>query len=196
MAVVERRDLNPPHLHPAYEATASRAPATRLIEVLRGWLHHPASPVWGRVPLRPTDNDPTGQHAGRPIGQTITLKGRVLDSDGRCVPNTLVEIWQTNASGARLDPADPGLVPLDPNIAAAAGTTTDSQGRHSFARSNWPSIQATSARCSGRPELPKTRNDLAISRAPVSGPMLGCNCRIGGAVLTVERYRGGDRCSS
>jgi protocatechuate 3,4-dioxygenase beta subunit len=132
VAVAEDRDFNPPYLHPAYEATVRRAPSKRLIEVPHGWFHHSPGPVWGRVPIRPGDNDLTKQHDGRPVGQTITLKGRVLDSDGRGVPNTLLEIWQTNASGAYLDPADPGFMSLDPNFTGAGRTITDSDGRYGF----------------------------------------------------------------
>jgi len=132
MTVAEIEDFNPPYLHPAYEATLRRAPAKRLIEVPREWFHNSRGPVWGRVPVRPGDNDLTNKHAGRPIGQTITLSGRVLDSDGRGVPNTLIEIWQTNASGAYVDPADPGFMSLDPNFTGAGRTITDSDGRYHF----------------------------------------------------------------
>ena len=55
-------------------ACAAR-PSKRLIEVPHDWFHHSRGPVWGRVPVRPADNDLTRQHAGRPIGQTITLEG-------------------------------------------------------------------------------------------------------------------------
>ena len=48
------------------------------------------------------------------------------------MPNTLVEIWQTNASGAYLDPADPGFMSLDPNFTGAGRTVTDSEGRYDF----------------------------------------------------------------
>jgi protocatechuate 3,4-dioxygenase beta subunit len=82
--------------------------------------------------VRPGDKDLTRQHPGRPVGQTITLTGRVLDSDGRGVPHTLVEIWQTNASGAYLDTADPGFMSLDPNFSGAGRTITDSDGRYHF----------------------------------------------------------------
>ena len=132
MTVAEIEDFNPPYLHPAYEATVRRAPTKRLIEVPRDWFHHSPGPVWGRVPVRPGDNDLTKQHAGRPIGQTIMLRGRVLDSDGRGIPNTLLEIWQTNASGAYVDPADPGFMSLDPNFTGAGRTITDSEGRYYF----------------------------------------------------------------
>jgi protocatechuate 3,4-dioxygenase beta subunit len=35
---------------------------------------------------------------GEPLGQRIVVSGRVLDSGGRPVPDTLIEIWQTNAA--------------------------------------------------------------------------------------------------
>jgi protocatechuate 3,4-dioxygenase beta subunit len=132
VAVAQREDINPPYLHPEYKITVRRAPSKRLIEVPHGWFHHSAGPVWGRVPVRPGDNDLTKQHEGRPIGQTITLSGRVIDSDGRGVPGTLIEIWQTNASGAYLDPADPEFMSLDPNFTGAGRTITDSEGRYHF----------------------------------------------------------------
>ena len=132
MSVAQHEDVNPPYLHPAYEITVQRAPSKRLIEVPRHFFHHSRGPVWGRVPVRPGDNDLTRQHAGRPVGQTITLTGRVLDSDGRGVAGTLVEIWQTNASGAYLDPADPGFMSLDPNFTGAGRCLTDGDGRYRF----------------------------------------------------------------
>ena len=44
------------------------------------------------------DSDLTTWHAGEPLGQRIVVSGRVLDSGGRPVPDTLIEIWQTNAA--------------------------------------------------------------------------------------------------
>jgi len=132
MAVAEREDFNPPYLHPEYQITVRRAPSKRVIEVPRHWFHHATGPAWGRRPVRPGENDLTNQHEGRPVGQTLTLTGRVLDSDGRGVPNTLIEIWQTNASGAYLDPADPQFMSLDPNFTGAGRTITDSDGGYHF----------------------------------------------------------------
>ena len=48
---------------------------------------------------RESDHDLTTQHAGEPIGQRIVVFGQVRDTDGRAVPDTLVEIWQANAAG-------------------------------------------------------------------------------------------------
>jgi len=132
VALAELEDVNPPYLHPAYAITIRRAPSKRLIEVRRGWFHHSKGPAWGRIPVRPGPLFVRSLSPGRPIGQTITLSGRVLDSDGRGVPATLIEIWQTNASGAYLDPADPGFMSLDPNFTGAGRTITDSDGRYHF----------------------------------------------------------------
>ncbi len=44
------------------------------------------------------DSDLTTWHAGEPLGQRIVVSGRVLDSGGWPVPDTLIEIWQTNAA--------------------------------------------------------------------------------------------------
>lgn len=132
MATAEIAEFNPPYLFPEYKITVQRAPTKRLVALPKGWFHTAQGPVFGRIPLSPTDNDLTHQHAGRPIGQRIVVAGRVLDSDGRGVPNTLVEIWQTNACGCYVDPADPGFFPLDPNFTGAGRTITDFDGRFSF----------------------------------------------------------------
>ena len=47
------------------------------------------------------------------------MHGRVLDEDGRGVPNTLVEIWQANACGRYVHVVDQHPAPLDPNFTGA-----------------------------------------------------------------------------
>jgi protocatechuate 3,4-dioxygenase beta subunit len=132
LTIAEMHDLNPPYLHPEYKITLRRAPSKRLIELPKEWFHLAPGPVYGRMPVRPGENDLTSQHPGRPIGQRVVLSGRVLDSDGRPAPNTLLEIWQTNAAGRYVDDVDPGFMPLDPNFTGAGRTITDSEGRYSF----------------------------------------------------------------
>ncbi|HEY7381545.1 MAG TPA: hypothetical protein VH572_10060 [Gaiella sp.] len=125
-------DVTPPFLFPDYQATIRRAPEKRLVELPKDWFHTMPGPVFGRIPVGPTDNDLLHQHTGDPIGLRVLFSGRVLDSNGRGVPDTLLEIWQTNASGRYVDPADPGFVPLDPNFTGAGRTITDSLGRYWF----------------------------------------------------------------
>ena len=53
---------------------------------------------------------------GEPLGERIIVTGRVLDEDGRPVPDTLIEIWQANAAGRYIHAADQHDAPLDPNF--------------------------------------------------------------------------------
>jgi protocatechuate 3,4-dioxygenase beta subunit len=58
--------------------------------------------------------------------------GRVLDEDGRGVPNTLVELWQANACGRYVHVVDQHPAPLDPNFTGAGRAVTDAQGNYRF----------------------------------------------------------------
>jgi protocatechuate 3,4-dioxygenase beta subunit len=60
------------------------------------------------------------------------VHGRVLDEDGRPVPNTLVEIWQANAAGRYIHVVDRHPAPLDPNFTGAGRAVTDAEGRYKF----------------------------------------------------------------
>jgi protocatechuate 3,4-dioxygenase beta subunit len=88
--------------------------------------------VFGAGDVRPGDADLTGQHAGEPLGERIIVHGRVLDTDGRPVPHTLVEIWQTNAAGRYRHDADRHPAPLDPNFTGAGRCLTDAHGGYRF----------------------------------------------------------------
>ena len=121
-----------PYLYPDYRATVLRAPSQRPVRLPGGWFHRTPGPAFGRIPLRPEDADLTRQHEGEPLGERIILGGRVTDSDGRPVRNTLVEIWQANAAGRYIDPADDHSAPLDPNFTGAGRCLTDGEGRYRF----------------------------------------------------------------
>jgi protocatechuate 3,4-dioxygenase beta subunit len=71
-------------------------------------------PLLGDELITMQDADLTTQHAGEPLGQPIIVSGRVLDSGGRPVPDTLIEIWQTNAAGRYRHTHDHHPAPLDP----------------------------------------------------------------------------------
>jgi protocatechuate 3,4-dioxygenase, beta subunit len=121
----------PPLLYPAYKSTVRRAPAQPLIRLPREYVDLTA-PLFGELPIGGTDHDLTRQHAGEPLGERITVAGRVLDEDGRAVPHTLVEIWQCNAAGRYLHAKDDHPAPLDPNFSGAGRTLTDDHGRYRF----------------------------------------------------------------
>ena len=121
----------PPLLYPAYQSTVLRAPSKPLIQLPRNFTDL-AAPLFGYLTIGETDNDLTRQHAGEPLGERIVVAGRVLDEDGRAVPNTLVELWQCNAAGRYLHARDDHPAPLDPNFSGAGRTMTDTEGRYRF----------------------------------------------------------------
>jgi protocatechuate 3,4-dioxygenase beta subunit len=115
----------------AYRATALRAPAKPLI-YLPHTLSEVTGPVFGHEKISETDNDLTRQHSGDPLGERIIVSGRVLDGDGRPVPNSLIEIWQANAAGRYRHAVDSHAAPLDPNFSGAGRTLTDQNGAYRF----------------------------------------------------------------
>src|ERR1700757_1257555 len=88
----------PPSLHEAYRATTKRAPLRPLI-VLPHTLSEITGPIYGHEKIGEKDNDLTAQHAGEPLGERIIVSGRVLDSNGRPIPNALIEVWQAKSGG-------------------------------------------------------------------------------------------------
>ena len=126
-------DAHPPRLHPPYKSTVLRAPSRPLVVPKYGPdAIELTSPVFGRAELGLLDNDLTKQHAGEPLGERIIVTGRVLDSGGRPVPDTLVEIWQTNAAGRYIHLRDQHPAPLDPNFTGAGRCLTAADGTYRF----------------------------------------------------------------
>jgi protocatechuate 3,4-dioxygenase, beta subunit len=123
--------VHPPLDSSGYRSTGLRHPAKPL-QVLPHNLTEVTGPLLGAERLAATDNDLTRQHEGEAIGQRIVVHGRVLDSDGRAVPDTLVEVWQANAGGRYRHVVDQWPAPLDPNFSGAGRVVTDSEGRWRF----------------------------------------------------------------
>lgn len=117
--------------YPGYKSTALRAPKRPLVPIPQT-LSEITGPLYGHEMIRPLDHDLTRQHAGEALGERIIVAGRVLDEDGRPVPNTLVEIWQANASGRYIHALDQHPAPLDPNFSGAGRVVTDERGRYRF----------------------------------------------------------------
>ena len=97
---------HPPLLTPEYASTVLRAPNREPV-VLAHSLTEITGPLLGEGRVGPTDHDLTRQHDGEPMGERIIVHGRVLDSDGRAVPDTLVELWQANSAGRYAHAARP-----------------------------------------------------------------------------------------
>ena len=124
-------NTQPDYLFPKYASTVKRAPLQPLV-VLPHTLSEVTAPVFGHDEVKPSDADLTKQHKGEPQGERIVVTGRVLDENGRPVPNILIEIWQANAAGRYNHRVDQHDAPLDPNFTGAGRFLTDNDGRYRF----------------------------------------------------------------
>jgi len=126
-------DPHPPYLSPGYKSTVLRAPSQPLVmPKLAPDAIELTGPVFGHHELGLLDHDLTKQHSGAPLGERIVVTGRVTDTSGRPVPNTLVEVWQANASGRYIHLNEQHDAPLDPNFTGAGRCLTDAEGRYKF----------------------------------------------------------------
>jgi protocatechuate 3,4-dioxygenase beta subunit len=123
--------VNPPLGYAEYRSTALRAPRQPLV-MLPHRLTEITGPLLGEGRVIAADADLTAQHAGEPLGQRITVSGRVLDGDGRPVVGTLIEVWQPNAAGRYRHAVDDHPAPLDPNFTGVGRCLTDADGRYRF----------------------------------------------------------------
>lgn len=121
----------PPLLHPDYKSTVPRSPRLAPVAIPAS-LSEVTGPLLGHALVRPNDADLTRQHAGEPQGERIIVAGRVLDQDGRPVPDTLIEVWQANAAGRYRHERDQHDAPLDPNFSGAGRVATDAEGGYRF----------------------------------------------------------------
>jgi protocatechuate 3,4-dioxygenase, beta subunit len=122
----------PPSLFPAYRSTVARSPRQPPIRIPQT-LTEVTGPAacWDQL-MGPAMADLTRQQPGEPIGQRILVSGRVLDEQGRAVPNTVMEIWQCNAAGRYIHGNDQWDAPIDPNFTGAGRVVTDEEGRYQY----------------------------------------------------------------
>ncbi|WP_269857177.1 protocatechuate 3,4-dioxygenase subunit beta [Streptomyces sp. RPT161] len=115
-----------------YTGALSRQPRNALVVVDDPDAVELTGPVFGTADVTEPDADLTRQHPGQPLGERITVTGRVQDRAGRPVRGQLVEIWQANAAGRYAHRRDQHDAPLDPNFTGAGRCLTDEQGRYRF----------------------------------------------------------------
>ncbi|HEU5037997.1 MAG TPA: protocatechuate 3,4-dioxygenase subunit beta [Nocardioides sp.] len=117
--------------YPPYRSSILRHPTRAASQVdpeeLELW-----APVFGQRDVDPLEADLTIQHRGEPIGERMTVTGRVTDGDGRPVRHQLVEIWQANAGGRYIHQRDQHPAPLDPNFTGTGRCLTDDDGIYRF----------------------------------------------------------------
>jgi protocatechuate 3,4-dioxygenase beta subunit len=127
------RSRHPPAFSPGYKTSTLRSPRLALWS-LQTSLSELTGPVFGREELGPLDHDLLRNYAktGDPIGERTIVHGRVVDENGRGVPNTLVEVWQANAGGRYRHKNDTYLAPIDPNFGGCGRVITDETGAYAF----------------------------------------------------------------
>ncbi len=127
------RNLHPPALDVGYKTSVPRAPRQALLTVQQS-LSEITGPTFGHGRFGPHDHDLIANfaHGGDPVGERIIVHGRVLDENARPVPNTLVEVWQANASGRYRHKKDSYLGALDPNFGGCGRVLTDADGYYFF----------------------------------------------------------------
>ncbi|MEN4920822.1 protocatechuate 3,4-dioxygenase subunit beta [Achromobacter spanius] len=124
-------DTQPGYRFDPYGSTRLRSPNEPLI-VVPQTLSEITGPAFGAEFVRNGDNDLSRVAGAEAIGERIIVSGRVLDENGRPVPDALIEIWQANAAGRYLHKRDQHDAPLDPNFSGEGRTVTDAQGRYQF----------------------------------------------------------------
>lgn len=128
------RSWHPDAYTPGYKTSVLRSPQKALIS-FDSTLSELTGPAFGQNALGAQDDDlilnfaKPGEAA---LGPRIVVYGRVQDEDGRGVPNTLVEVWQANASGRYRHKREGYKAPLDPNFAGFGRTVSDDQGMYEF----------------------------------------------------------------
>lgn len=128
------RSWQPKALTPEYKSTRLRAPSRAPIQ-FPNTLSELTGPVFSHDVLGPRDHDLITNYArdgGEAIGPRLSLHGRVLDENGRAIPNVLVEIWQANSAGRYRHRNDHYLAPLDPNFGGCGRAITDENGAYRF----------------------------------------------------------------
>ncbi|MER7986896.1 protocatechuate 3,4-dioxygenase subunit beta [Streptomyces noursei] len=129
------RTAQPAYDYPPYRSTALRHPRHPLVAVALSQDPEAvelAAPAFGRTDVTALDHDLTRQHHGAPLGERITVSGRLLDRSGRPVRGQLIEIWQANAAGRYAHQLDQHPAPLDPHFTGVGRTLTGDDGGYAF----------------------------------------------------------------
>jgi protocatechuate 3,4-dioxygenase, alpha subunit len=65
-------------------------------------------------------------------GERVSIRGRVIDADGKPVNDAAVEIWQANSLGRYAHPEDKQEKPLEKNFRGYGRSLTDDKGTFRF----------------------------------------------------------------
>jgi protocatechuate 3,4-dioxygenase, beta subunit len=124
-------ESHPPLDFEGYRSTRLRHPRNPLVAFPQT-LTELTGPLLGDGRVQPEDADLTRQHEGEPLGERIIVHGRVLETDGRPVRDSLVEVWQCNSAGRYFHHGDQHPAPLDPNFTGVGRCLTGADGSFRF----------------------------------------------------------------
>jgi len=65
-------------------------------------------------------------------GERVEISGRILDGDGKPVPDGILEIWQANSHGKYAHPDDLQEKSIEPGFSGYGRVPTDDEGRFRF----------------------------------------------------------------
>ena len=129
------RGWHPPAYFPDYKTSVKRSPQAAPIS-MPNTVSELTGPVFGHQMLGKLDNDLNRNFAPGntedAVGPRIVVYGQVLDEAGRPQPNTLVEVWQANASGRYRHAKEGYIGALDPNFGGCGRCVTDDEGWYEF----------------------------------------------------------------
>ena len=132
LTAIDRAE-HPPYIYPPYASTPKRGPKDLLVPRVET-LSELTGPVYGSFEVTDLDSDLTrnARVNGEPLGERIIVTGRVVDENNRPVRNTMLEVWQANATGRYLHKNDQHDAPLDPNFSGGGRCMTDENGEYRF----------------------------------------------------------------
>ena len=122
----------PPLDAPGYASTAKRHPNAALIRLPTGHTATERTAPRFSPSRYPVTTDLSVAGGGQAQGERIIVEGRVLDEDGRPVPDVMIEIWQANAAGRYDHARDQHDAPLDPAFHGTGRIFADGEGRYRF----------------------------------------------------------------
>jgi len=65
-------------------------------------------------------------------GDRVEIAGRILDGEGKPVPDGIIEIWQANSQGKYAHPDDKQEKPVEPGFSGYGRVPTNDEGRFHF----------------------------------------------------------------
>ena len=128
------RAWHPPGLAPAYKSSVLRSPQQNLLS-MDATISEITGPRFGHEVIGEFDNNMIINYpgeGGEALGERLLVHGRILDENGKGVPECLLEFWQANAAGRYRHNNDNYRAPLDANFGGCGRTISDDNGNYSF----------------------------------------------------------------